>query len=77
MRERMMRSREPADRPSRATDRFPCCVGSGQPPLIIAWRTSSKLSDRSNGAASDVDLTRFDARIIRATQSSGRPRHDG
>ena len=32
---------------------------------------------RSNSAASDVDLARFDVRIIRAMQSSGRPRHDG
>jgi hypothetical protein len=31
----------------------------------------------SNTAASDVDLLRFDLRIIRAMQSSGRPRHDG
>ena len=31
----------------------------------------------SNSAASDVDLARFDLRIIRAMQSSGRPRHDG
>ena len=30
----------------------------------------------SNGAASDVDLARFDFRIIRAMQSSGRPRQD-
>jgi len=30
-----------------------------------------------DSAASDVDLARFDLRIIRAMQSSGRPRHDG
>jgi hypothetical protein len=32
---------------------------------------------RSNSAASDVDLARFDLRIIRAMQSSAGPRHDG
>ena len=32
---------------------------------------------RSNSAASDVDLAWFDVRIIRAMQSSGRPRQDG
>jgi hypothetical protein len=31
----------------------------------------------SNIAASNLDLARFDLRIIRATQSSGRPRADG
>jgi hypothetical protein len=31
----------------------------------------------SNSAASDVDLARFDLRIIRAMQSSASPRHDG
>ena len=34
------------------------------------------MSDRSNSAASDVDLARFDSRIIWAMQSSGRPRRD-
>jgi hypothetical protein len=32
---------------------------------------------RRNSAASDVDLARFDLRIIRAMQSSARSRHDG
>ena len=32
---------------------------------------------RSNSAASDVDLALFDLRIIRAMQSSARPRQDG
>jgi hypothetical protein len=32
---------------------------------------------RSNSAASDVDLARLDLRIIRAMQSSARPRPDG
>ena len=32
---------------------------------------------RSSSAASDVDLARFDLRIIRAMQSSGRPRPHG
>jgi hypothetical protein len=32
---------------------------------------------RSNRAASDVDVARFGWRIIRAMQSSARPRHDG
>jgi hypothetical protein len=31
----------------------------------------------SNSAAADVDLTRFDLRIIGAMQSSGRARPDG
>ena len=35
------------------------------------------MPDRSNSAASDVDLARFDLRIIRAMQSSGHPRPDG
>jgi hypothetical protein len=35
------------------------------------------MSDRSNGAPSDVDLAGFDWRIIRVMQSSGRPRQDG
>jgi hypothetical protein len=37
------------------------------------------MSDRSNSAAFHVDLPRFDLRIIRAMQSSGRDgaRHDG
>ncbi len=41
------------------------------------WRTSSPMSYRSNSVASEVGLARFDLRIIRATQSSARPRHDG
>ena len=32
---------------------------------------------RSNSAASDVDLARFDLRIIRAMRSSGHPQPDG
>jgi len=35
------------------------------------------MANRSNRAASDVDLARFDLRLIRAMQSSGHPRHDG
>ena len=35
------------------------------------------MSYTSNSAASDGDLTWFDLRIIRAMQSSARPRHDG
>jgi hypothetical protein len=35
------------------------------------------MSYRSNGVASEVGLARFDLRIIRAMQSSARPRHDG
>jgi hypothetical protein len=31
---------------------------------------------RSNGAASDVDLARFELRIVRAMQSSACTRHD-
>jgi len=31
----------------------------------------------SNSAVSDVDLAQFDLHIIRAMQSSTRPRHDG
>jgi hypothetical protein len=31
----------------------------------------------SNSAASDVDLARFDLRVVPAIQSSGRPRPDG
>jgi hypothetical protein len=31
----------------------------------------------SNSAAIDVDLARIDLRIVRAIQSSGRPRSDG
>jgi hypothetical protein len=32
---------------------------------------------RSNSAASELSLARFDLRIIRAMQSPGRPRHGG
>jgi hypothetical protein len=32
---------------------------------------------RSNSEASDVDLARFDLRILRAMQPSGRRRHGG
>ncbi len=35
------------------------------------------MSFRSNSGASEVGLTRFDLRIIRAMQSSARLRHDG
>ena len=41
------------------------------------WRTSSQKPYKSNSAASDGDLTWLDLRIIRAMQSSARPRHDG
>ena len=53
---------------------------SGLKPAVVCtlpWRTSSPMSYRSNSGASEVDLARFDLRIIRAMQSSGRPRHDG
>ena len=52
-------------------------VSSSQPPLALAWRTSSQKLYRSNSAASDGDLAWFDLRIIRAMQSSARPRQDG
>ena len=52
-------------------------VPPGAARLLSAWRTSSQMSDRCSCAASDVDLARFDLRIIRALQSPGRPRHDG
>ena len=42
----------------------------------LVWRTSSQMLDRSNRAASDIDLARFDLRIVRTMQSSGRPGHD-
>jgi hypothetical protein len=35
------------------------------------------MPDQSNSAVPDVDLARFDLRIIRAMQLSGHPRHDG
>jgi hypothetical protein len=41
------------------------------------WRTSSQMPYRSSSAASGVNLAQFDLRVIRAMQSSGRPRHDG
>ena len=44
---------------------------------LLPWRTSSQKPYRSNSAASDGDLARFDLRIIRAMQSSARPRQDG
>ena len=50
-------------------NRPPPCCGRGAP--VVRWPTES------DSAASDVDPARFDLRIIRAMQSSGRPRHDG
>jgi hypothetical protein len=51
---------------------------SSSPPRPLGpWQTSSQTTYKSSSAASDVDLTRFDLRIIPAMQSSGRPRHDG
>jgi hypothetical protein len=47
--------------------------------LTIA-RVANQQSDalqKSNSAASELSLARFDLRIIRAMQSSARPRHDG
>jgi hypothetical protein len=44
---------------------------------LRSWRTSSQKAYRSNSAASDGDLPWFDLRIIRAMQSSARPRQDG
>ena len=38
--------------------------------LLSAWQTSSQTPSRSNSAASDVGLARFDLRIVRAMQSS-------
>jgi hypothetical protein len=46
---------------------------SRQPRLLGPWRTSSQMPHRSDRTASDVDLARFDLRIIRAMQSPGRP----
>ncbi len=48
-----------------------------QPLLLGPWRTSSPMSYRSNSAASEFDLARFDLRIARAMQSSARRRPDG
>ena len=52
-------------------------VSSSQPRLLGSWRSSSQMPYRSISTASDVDLARFDLRIIRAMQSSGRAPHDG
>jgi hypothetical protein len=76
MRERPMRSRDPANRAHRRPT-IASCASTSQPTLALAWRTSSQILYRCNSAASDVDLARFDLRIIRAMQSSVRPRHDG
>jgi hypothetical protein len=66
-------------RPSRSPCRFAKGVVCHKPDVTTAFvgRTSSQMPYRSNRAASDVDLARFDLRIIRAMQSSGHPRHDG
>jgi hypothetical protein len=41
------------------------------------WQASSPTPYESSSAASDVDIAPFDPRIIRAMQSSARPRPDG
>jgi integrase len=74
-RERMTCSRDPFKRPPRQT--IAPRVSSNQPPLGLTWRTSSQMPYRSNSAASDEDLAWLGLRIIRAMQSSARPRHDG
>jgi hypothetical protein len=45
--------------------------------LLQPWQASRQMPYRSDSAASDVDLARFDLRIIRAMQSSGHPGFDG
>ena len=52
-------------------------VRTPEPRRVLSWRTSSQKAHRSNSAASDGDLPWFDLRIIRAMQSSARPRQDG
>ena len=56
------------------------CTGPKHPTdsaLLLTWRTNSQKPYGSNSAGSDGDLAWFDVRIIRAMQSSARPRQDG